>query len=442
MEELQIQDYSEENYDVDLSSQRTIRTQSSDSEVFAMYTKYKKGRLNVQPDYQRKYVWDSKKASLLIESILLGIPIPLIYLADEGNGVINVIDGQQRLTSLFSFIDGSFPDGKKFKLTGMNVFTELKGKTFAELDGNLQDKINEYPLRVITFTSDSDPDLQYEIFSRLNTGSVALNDQELRNCIYRGRFNEFIKELALDKEFQSLLGLKAPHTRMKDVELVLRFVGFYTESYINYMPPSKKFMNEVMRKNRNADDTTLRKIREAFKKAVLNTKTLLGDKAFRRFVRGTESIHDGKWDTNTLNVSLYEILMDSMARIDTPVLMRHLDAIREAYINMVSSNEDFINSITRASADKNAVTTRFRMWTDVVDSIKADDKLDARCFSLELKQKLYDQNPTCAICGQHISSIDDCHVDHIEQYWRGGKTIPENARLTHRYCNCARPKND
>lgn len=442
MEELQIQEFNDENEEVDLSSQRIIRTQSSDSEVFAMYQKYKKGRLNVQPDYQRNYVWDGKKASRLIESILLGIPIPIIYLADQGNGVLNVIDGQQRLTSLFSFIDGVFPDGRKFKLSGLNVFTELKGKTYADLESIFQDKINEYPLRVITFTADSDPDLQYEIFSRLNTGSVALNDQELRNCIYRGPFNDFIKELASDKDFLSLLGLKGPHSRMKDVELVLRFVGFYTESYLNYNPPSKTFMNEVMRKNQRDDEITLRKIRDAFKRAVSNTKSLLGDKAFRRFLRGTEGVHDGRWDERTINVSLFEILMDSMARIETPVLMRHLDALREAYINIVSTDEEFITSITRASADKNAVRTRFKIWGELVDDIIKEDKLDQRCFSMEFKKMLYEQNPTCAICGQHISSIDDCHVDHIEQYWRGGKTIPDNARLAHRYCNCARSKND
>ena len=432
----------EEQEEADLSAQRVIRTTSADSEVGGMYLKYKRGRLNVQPSYQRNYVWDSKKASLLIESVLLGIPIPIIYLADDGNGVINVIDGQQRLTSLFCFIDGTFPDGKKFKLTGLNVFTELKNKTYAELDSALQDKIQEYPLRVITFTADSDPDLQYEIFSRLNTGSVALNDQELRNCIYRGKFNDFIKELAQSQDYLSLLGFTGPHSRMKDIELVLRFISFYAETYINYTPPSKAFMNEVMRKYRNADDTTLRKFREAFKRAVANTKTLFGDHAFRRFNRGTEGHPNGEWEQKAINVSLFEITMDSMARIQPNVLMRHLDQIREAFIELVTSNADFINATSRASADKRAVQMRFKLWNDILESIVQNDTAEERCVSLELKQELYNANPTCAICGQHISCLDDCAVDHIEQYWMGGRTIPENARLAHRYCNCARPKTD
>ncbi len=86
--------------------------------------------------------------------------------------------------------------------------------------------------------------------------------------------------------------------------------------------------------------------------------------------------------------------------------------------------------------------SRFTIWNNIINSIVADDKADERCFSLQLKKTLYDNDPTCAICGQHIADIDDSAVDHIEQYWKGGKTIPSNARLTHRYCNCARPKDD
>ena len=178
---------------------------------------YEKGRLLIQPDYQRKYVWDGKKASLLIESILMNIPIPIIYLAQTEDGKINVIDGQQRLTSIFSFIEGKFPSGETFKLTGLQVLKEVKGKTFKELDETYQNKIFDYTMRTITFTADSDPDLQYEIFTRLNTGSGSLNEQELRNCVYRGSFNEFVKELASDPDYLKLLGLTEADKRMQDV---------------------------------------------------------------------------------------------------------------------------------------------------------------------------------------------------------------------------------
>ena len=426
--------------DIDLSDRNKINFTSKDSEIASLHRQYKTGRLRIQPDYQRKYVWDPKKASLLIESILINIPIPIIYLAATKDNKINVIDGQQRLTSIFSFIDGKFPDDSTFKLRGMQVLTELKGKTFQELSEVYQDKIYDYSIRTITFDPDSDPDLQYEIFSRLNTGSVSLNEQELRNCVYRGPFNEFVKELATDVEYLQLLGLDGPEKRMKDVELVLRFIAFYKNTYINYKSPMKLFLNETMRTNMNMDEIEKKKIRTAFKRAVTNLKSLLGDHCFCKFKIDPDT-NEGTWDKN-MNRSLFDILMDSMARLDTTVLMRHLDSIREALIDLMVSNNRFGESIMIKTSDAIVVKRRFELWNKTLESIIRDDKADKRCFSFEFKQQLYNQNPTCAICHQHINSIDDCAVDHIEQYWLGGKTIPENARLCHRYCNNTRPRKE
>ncbi len=429
-----------EDEDVDLSGRKKIDFTGKDSEIAGLYRQYQKGRLLIQPDYQRKYVWDNKKASLLIESILMNIPIPIVYLAATKNDKINVIDGQQRLTSIFSFLDGKFPDGKEFKLTGMRVLTELKGKRFNEIDEVLQNKIYDYSIRTITFSADSDPDLQYEIFARLNTGSVSLNSQELRNCVYRGDFNEFIKGLASDKEYLALLGLDEPHKRMTDVELVLRFVSFYEKTYINYKSPIKVFLNETMRDFDNINEVKKKKIQAAFKTAVTNLTSLLGDNSFRRYkiINGKE----GVWEKSRINVALFDILMDSMARIDTTVLMRHLDAVKEAFIDLMVSNQDFIDSIMINTSDTSVVVKRFKIWNEVLDGIIQDDKADTRCFTKAFKQRLYDADPTCAICGQFINSIDDSAVDHIEQYWMGGKTIPENARLTHRYCNWSRARKE
>ncbi|MCR5196751.1 MAG: DUF262 domain-containing protein [Pseudobutyrivibrio sp.] len=429
----------EEDEDIDLSDRKKIDFSGKDSDIDGLYRQYQKGRLLIQPDYQRKYVWDPKKASLLIESILMNIPIPIIYLAATSDGKINVIDGQQRLTSIFSFIDGVFPDGKAFKLTGLQVLTGLKNKTFKDLDEIEQNKLLDYSIRTITFSSDSDPDLQYEIFTRLNSGSVSLNDQELRNCIYRGKFNEFIKQLASDKDFLSLLGYKEPHSRMKDVELVLRFISFYKKTYINYKGTMKLFFNDTMREYANIDDVDMKNIQAAFKTAVTNIYSLLGECCFRRF-----KLNDGEytWESKILNVALYDILMDSMARIPTTVLMRHLDSIREAYIDLMVSNQEFIDAISFKTSDATIVKKRFKIWNDTLDEVIKDDKADKRCFSRAFKQKLYDANSTCAICGQHISSLDDSAVDHIEQYWMGGKTIPDNARLVHRYCNWSRSRKE
>lgn len=432
----------DQDEETDLSGQRTIRADAADAQVDSLHKRYTKQKLVVHPPYQRNYVWDAKKASLLIESVLMNIPVPMIYLAANSDGKVNVIDGQQRLTSLFSFIEGKFPDGSVFKLTGLKVLTHLKGLTFAQLDETDQDKISEYTLRTITFTADSDPELQYEIFSRLNTGSMALNNQELRNCVYRGSFNDLIKNLAQDKEFLTLIGLKAPHKRMQDVELVLRFASFYLKGYQNYKAPTRQFLNETIRKRLNLDDSDKKNLEKAFKQAVANIQTLLGANAFKRYYKGDVNNKNGRWEVSKFNVSLYDVLMDSMARIDQNVLTRNRDAIYEAYVDLLSSDQEFIDAIELSTSSKQAVDKRFIKWNSVLNGVIGNDKSDTRCFTREFKKTLYDMNPTCAICGQHITSLDDSAVDHVEQYWLGGKTIPENARLTHRYCNWSRPRKE
>jgi Protein of unknown function DUF262 len=189
------------------SDQREVLTRAGDPEIFALHDKYKRGKLILQPDFQRRFVWDRKKSSRLIESILLSVPLPIIYLSEQPDGKEYVIDGQQRLTSMFSFIDGKFPSGEEFRLTGLNAYRELNKSAFKDIPEQLQDKISHYTLRSVTLLKQSSADLKFEIFERLNTGSEPLNDQELRNCVYRGAYNRLLKDLAADDDFRGLLGL-------------------------------------------------------------------------------------------------------------------------------------------------------------------------------------------------------------------------------------------
>src|SRR6266571_5147441 len=224
-DEIQIEaDETQESPDLSKTTEeREVLTKAGDPEVFALHDKYKRGKLILQPDFQRQFVWDRKKSSRLIESILLSVPLPIIYLSEQLDGKEYVIDGQQRLTSLFSFIDGKFPAGEEFRLIGLNAYRELNKSAFKDIGEQLQDKISHYTLRSVTLLKQSSSDLKFEIFERLNTGSEPLNDQELRNCVYRGSYNHLLKELAADADFRALLGLKTADKRLKDVELVLRF---------------------------------------------------------------------------------------------------------------------------------------------------------------------------------------------------------------------------
>lgn len=419
-----------------------ILADQKDPEINSLYRRWKDGDLILQPDFQRQFVWDQIKSSRLIESVLLEIPLPVIYLSEEQNGKESVIDGQQRLTAFFSFIDGKFPNGKEFRMTGNTVFPALNRKSFKEIGKELQKKIKNCAVRTITFRRENSADLRFEVFERLNRGAVSLNEQELRNCVFRGPYNELLKELAQDIEFRSLLSLEQADPRMKDVELVLRFAAFHNSTYLKYKPPMKRFLNNDMAENINISNQKAQTLRSEFKKSVLIIKSLFAEHAFKRFYKGDDKSPNGRWEPKKFNTSLYDVLMNSFTSYDKNTVYQHLDSVREALLDLMTSDPEFIESIELSTSSVQAVRSRFDTWRFALAGIMGADKKEPRCFSKELKQQLYDSNPTCAICGNHIQHLDDAAVDHVEQYWKGGKTIAENARITHRYCNWARSRKD
>jgi hypothetical protein len=433
----------EEVESIDLPpGRRRVYTELGDPEVEGLFRKFKRGKLIVQPDFQRQFVWDAVKASRLIESALLAIPIPAVYISEEQDNKEYVIDGQQRLTSFFSFMDGTFPDGTNFKLKGLKVFHEFNGTEFRNLPEEIQDGVQYFTIRTITFKKESDQNLKFEIFERLNTGSVSLNDQELRNCIFRGSFNVLLKELSCDPDFTFLLGLKRPDKRMKDVELVLRFSAFYHATYLKYKPPMKNFLNAEATHCQNIDEEEAQELRAAFKNACQIIRSMLSKTAFKRFYKGTDKNPAGYWEPKKFNASLYDILMSTLAGADKNVAYQNLDSIREGLIDLMTENQEFIDAIELSTSSLQAVTKRFDLWRSTLQDIIGIGKKEPRCFSMQLKEALFKSNNTCAICGQKIQEIDDSAIDHIKQYWTGGKTIPENARLVHRYCNWARSRKD
>lgn len=419
-----------------------VVSQAGDESVEFLHKQVTKGKLLLHPSFQRLYVWDRQKATRLIESALMGIPLPVVYLAEEEDGKRSVIDGQQRLTSFFSFVDGLFPNGQLFKLGKMQFFPKCNDKSFKELPEELQDRISECLIRTITFKKGSDASLKYNVFERLNTGSVSLNDQELRNCIFRGPYNDLLKELSKDKDFRDVVGLDSEEKRMRDVELVLRYCAFLNKGYTNYKAPIKRFLNEEASERQNVSKEKSAEIRKCFKNSVTLVKSLLGNNVFHRYLPGNEDNPDGHWEERIFNVALYDILMVCFAREDKNRVMRNLDAIREAWIDMQTNDVEFMEWLRVATSTPKSVEFRFDAWRKRLSMILDADPKQKRCFSRALKESLFKKDPTCAICHQKIQDIDDAAVDHIEQYWAGGKTIPANARLAHRYCNCARPKDD
>ena len=421
---------------------RKIITKESDLQIRNVCEDHQRGRLILRPDFQRHFIWSAEKSSRLIESALLDVPLPTVYLFEEADGTKSVIDGQQRLTAFVSFVRGNFLDsGRPFVLSNLKVLQDLNGKKFSSLEEAQQDKIRDTMMRSILFLKGSDSDLKYEVFERLNTESTSLKDQELRNCVYRGPYNDLLKRLAENTDYRFLMGFpKGPAKRMQDVEFVLRFAAFYHANYLNYTSPMKRFLNHDMKDHQRISEKNAKKLEEAFKRALRNIRSLLGNKAFKRFVRGTSDTHAGHWEHQKFNSSLYNVLMWQFAQpdMDGNVFHRHLDSLREGLIVLMTEDEDFHAAITLSTSAKKTVETRFDKFRAMVKAAIRNDQTEPRCFSRALKQELYNSDPTCKLCGNHIADIDDAAVDHIKEYWAGGRTIPENARLAHRYCNSAR----
>lgn len=415
--------------------QRTLLSEPGDYAIGDMHIRSQDGRLVVQPDFQRYYVFDDTKASRLLESVLMGVPIPVIYLAEEDDFSYSVIDGQQRLTAFFKFLDN------KLSLRGLNVFSEFNGSTFQQMPRDMQNKIREFKLRTIVIKRESDPEIRFEIFERLNTGSVNLNPQELRNCIYRGSYNALLADLSKDPDFLRLFGRTKPDRRMVDREAILRFFAL-CHNLPTYKPTMKKFLNDEMALYRNASQETLREMARLFKKSVQLTQTVFGDHAFKRFYPGTADDPNGRWEPKRLNMALYDAVTVAFTSYEPNQVVSRSDAVREGLVELMVEDAAFVDAINLGTSGKEQMQTRMHKWTAKLHDVLGAPASHPRLFPPELKRQMFSENPICAICGQTIQLLDDAHLDHAEQWHLGGPTIPENARLTHRFCNVSRPRND
>ncbi|RZD19580.1 MAG: DUF262 domain-containing protein [Candidatus Acididesulfobacter diazotrophicus] len=206
------------------------------------------GKIYLEPEFQRNtQVWDDKTASLLIESILMNVPIPPIYVSEEEDGTWNVIDGLQRVNTFKRFINN------EFKLRGLEAFPQLNKSNYKTLNPKAKNILDDGNLRIIVITQDSNPEMKYDIFMRLNRGSVSLTEQELRNCLFRGNFNNLIKDLCNNDKLLSILGLQKPHKRMADAELILRYFALSgnfnwdTQKLGKYNGVMKTFLNTYIK---------------------------------------------------------------------------------------------------------------------------------------------------------------------------------------------------
>ena len=431
----------EEELEINEDDNRKIIWQAKDFSIREFSSMLQDGDLELQPQYQRKYVASPKIASKLIESILMDVPIPVIYLAEENDGSYSVIDGQQRLTSFISFINGKYPNGEFFKLTGLKVLKELNRKQFSDIDKEYQNKIRKTTLHTIIIKKESNDDVKFEIFERLNTGSVKLNEDEIRNTVYRGKYINLLSELEENETFHQLVKKDNFKNRMIYRGMILRFFALSEKSYLNYVPSMKQFCNKELRDNRNLSDEKIKEYKNRFLDCLDMVKVVFGENSFRRYIPMNDN-EPGYWSTSRINMALFDIQLCGFVNYSKNDILRKADFIRESMLDLMKSNQTFIDSILIQTSDRNVLKTRFKIWLEKLEEIIGDVNYQSRTFSFQTKKELFDKNPICSISGQRILSIDDCEVDHIIPYSKGGKTELSNAQLVLRYFNRAKNNNE
>jgi len=334
---------SEEDFSFPPAERRVI-TQPLDLSVQTLDEQWRNKQL-VLPEIQREYVWDNPKASRLIESLLLNIPIPVLYFAETEEAKYEIFDGHQRVLSIVNFLAGLFP------LAGLAVLREYRGMRFLELPEREQRFLKMRTLRTILISIDSHPNMKFEIYERLNTGSISLNAQELRNSIYRGSFNNLLHSLAKHQAFRALLGTKTPRKRMVDEEAILRFFAMRAKIG-TYRTPLKKFLNEYMSEMRNSTDAQIEEYRAVFEHAVNTTNSLLGSSAFR--VLGPNG-----WPIEAaVNRALLEsqLLACSWVTADQNV---DPDNVKHSMATLFQ-HELFLDAVQRATGDRSRTLRRAR----------------------------------------------------------------------------------
>jgi hypothetical protein len=308
----------------------------------------------------------------------------------------------------------------------------LNGQRFRELSIENQEKIKGTPIRVVEINAGRNTDLRYEIFERLNRGSMALNEQELRNCVYRGNFNDLLAELERDTKWRNVKGGDTPEDRFKEREMILRFIALANRVQF-YNGKLKRFLNDYMAKHAMDDVAVIDEQARMFRQTMQNVYTVFGPNSGRLYSIPSGS-HDGRWDTK-FSIAALEIQASALLGHDPTRVQRVADQIQEHFLFLLLTDKSVQGAISQATGGTVATKLRWNAFRSVIQPLLDNSVKEPRFFSYEFRKRLYDGSPVCALCTNRIHSLEDCTVDHIIPYSKNGKTIPENGQLAHRICN-------
>jgi hypothetical protein len=333
-----------------------ILTYPADFTLEGLVNKWKKDEIKI-PSLQRRYIWNQTRASKLIESFLMGLPVPPVFFyLERGTNQLLVVDGHQRLRSIAYFFSGRFGEAKKgktpldFYLVGLNDKSPYLGETYTSLkadNASAFNRLNNSVMRsfVVKQLEPNDDTSIFQIFERLNTGGVVLQGQEIRNCIYEGPFNTSLKKLNKYPAWRSIFGSASEDKRKRDVELILRFLALH---YMlkKYQKPMKQFLNNFMGINRRASAVKLTELESLFKRTADAVLDHLGPKPFHIRAGLNAAVYD----------STFTVFAKNLSRID-----KGGNLGLRARFNKLISNRSFDKYVSAATTDVEVVPKRIAL---------------------------------------------------------------------------------
>ena len=344
IEEIDIEEFDEEVQDL-FPDRYSISSYGADYVVDSLVKRIKAQDIYI-PSFQREFIWSPKQSSSFIESLLLGLPVPGIFLSkDEDTKKLVVIDGQQRLRSLEYFYEGFFPNSKKqFSLVG--VQSKYEGKTYKALEPEDRRQLDDSIIHATIIRQESpseDNTSVYHIFQRLNTSGTPLTHQEIRSTIFLGEFNNLLEELNDNTNWRTIFGKKS--LRKKDEEFILRFFALYFD-YQNYSPPMRLFLNRFMQVHRNLNTLKKTELKQLFEKVVKFINESLGKSAFRQ--------------TKSLNAAIFDAVMVGLANKLAKTNVTEINKFKILYNELLESSKFQKNIETGTTAQSNSVKNRIQ----------------------------------------------------------------------------------
>ncbi|WP_037807922.1 DUF262 domain-containing protein [Streptomyces sp. NRRL S-1448] len=328
--------------------------------------------IDLAPDFQRKAgIWTDGKQSRLIESLLLRIPIPSFYAAENKDGSWAIVDGIQRLTSIARFLEPQTVGADPLKLTGLEYLRNFDGAGFADLSGKLQIRLRETEVVVHVIRRGTPEPVMFNVFARINTGGEPLTRQEIRHALIPGRARTLLAELAETKEFRQATGYSVVGDRMADREMVLRFLAFRMTSPHAYRPGDfDAFLAEAMHQVNRLDSVEEDRLRSEFITAMIAAREIFGPHAFRKYRRNQQR-------KSPINKALFEAVAVNLASLDDAdrETLRQIDVI-DAFAELMEDVE-FERAVSVGTGDARKVRKRFDAVKELFEDALGEEGSEA-----------------------------------------------------------------